>query len=81
MALDAIAQYKADTAAGGEPAYPAWADQVLQVLESLQDVTDVLDAFGDLPDRQICPDAWIAQAAESKVVAARAALASARGEA
>lgn len=35
MALDAIAQYKADTAAGGEPAYPAWADQVLALLNTV----------------------------------------------
>ncbi|WP_261938251.1 hypothetical protein [Pandoraea sp. NE5] len=34
MALDAIAQYNAETAEGGEPVYPAWADQVIGLINA-----------------------------------------------
>ncbi|WAL81508.1 hypothetical protein OYT13_16855 [Pandoraea sp. XJJ-1] len=55
MALDAIAQYNAETAAGGEPVYPAWADQVIglvnaadaaiQCMSELEPTQERIEAF------------------------------------
>lgn len=35
LAADALAQYHADMRTGGQPAYPAWVDDVAAVAEAL----------------------------------------------
>lgn len=41
MAIDARIQYGQDTIAGGEPPYPAWADDMLEVLERLAAIEQI----------------------------------------
>ena len=42
--------------------------------EALERTTTILDAFGNLPDEQMSPEAWIHYEAEDAITAARAAL-------
>lgn len=56
MANDAIRQYGQDTAAGGEPFYPSWADDMLAVCDRLA-VCETLIPFHFDCGRQIGEDA------------------------